>query len=198
MSRDSFFDVGNLAEAPVLRFVNVGTEKRAVADMRIYCAKLFRDAAGELKERPDSFWMNVSLWGSKAERAAKLLTKGARVCVIGELGQQKWVNQETGEQKSAFTVTASDVFLDLSRVSNIHWSESRGQHKAGAASDEPPEMDMPPVDAYEDAANMSGQSVSVEASQPDMSAASTSEPVAAAPIVAGKRNKGMKEVASAT
>lgn len=196
MSRDSFFDVGNLAEAPALRFVNVGTEKRAVADMRIYCAKLFRDAAGELKERPDSFWMNVSLWGSKAERAAKLLTKGARVCVIGELGQQKWVSQE-GEQKYAFTVTASDVFLDLSRVSNIHWSESRGQHKAGGASEAPPEMEMPPVDAYEDAANMGRQPVSVEASQSEVSAASAFEPVEPAPIVAGKRNKGMKEVASA-
>lgn len=190
MSRDSFIDVGNLAEAPVLRFVNVGTEKRSVADMRVYCAKYFRDATGELKERPDSFWINVSLWGSKAERAAKLLTKGARVCVIGELGQQKWVNQETGEQKSQFTVTASDVFLDLSRVSNINWTESRSQHKGSGASDVPPDMEMPPIGAYDDAANNNGQPVEANnaVSEPTMTEPTTP--------IAGKRTKGMKEASS--
>lgn len=178
MSRDSFFDVGNLAEAPLLRFVNVGTEKRAVADMRIYCAKYFRDAAGELKERADSFWINVSLWGSKGERAAKLLTKGARVCVVGELGQQKWVDKETGEQKFSFTVTASDVFLDLSRVSNIHWQE-RQSHSSDIAQ---PAMDLPPMDAYEDMPKPS-----------EATPSTVTEPAADAKQP-GKRNKGMKEV----
>ncbi len=187
MSRDSFFDVGNLADAPKLRFVNVGTEKRAVADMRVFCAKYTRDANGEIKERSDSFWMSVSLWGSKAERAAKLLTKGARVCVVGELGQQKWIDQETGELKYAFSVTASDVFLDLSRVNNIHWQESRAHAQATDAT--LPDMDMPPVEAYE-----SGSIVGVSDAINTDSSADALVVTAQQP---GKRNKGVKEMAQA-
>ena len=65
------------------------------------------------------FWINVSWFSRKAEFAATLLKKGAAVIVSGDLHVEFWTDQETGELRSSFKVSADEVSLDMRALSGV-------------------------------------------------------------------------------
>ena len=71
------------------------------------------------------FWLDTNLWGARGEAAARLLKKGARVVVSGELYEDTWQDKETGEDRSRVRLRAENVDLDLNRLDNVMW-RSRG------------------------------------------------------------------------
>jgi single-strand DNA-binding protein len=52
-----------------------------------------------------SIWFDVSIWGKRAQALAPYLTKGARVCVSGDLGTREY------NGKTYLTVKADQVTL---------------------------------------------------------------------------------------
>ena len=50
-------------------------------------------------------WFDVSIWGKRAGALASYLTKGSRVCVVGDLGTREY------EGKTYLTVRADQITL---------------------------------------------------------------------------------------
>ena len=116
---------GNLGNDPVLKYVDVAGEKRAVCELRIYFDRQVRDG-DEWKEQ-GGFWLDVAYWGRRAEQAGKLLAKGCRVSVLGTLVQETWVDKTTGEERHKLVLDADSVDLDLIRVDSVKFAEKRGE-----------------------------------------------------------------------
>ncbi len=109
---------GNLAEAPTLKTVEVGGEYRQVAQMRIYFDRPVPADEDDFKDK-GGFWLDVNCWGRRAQHAARVLPKGARVHVEGNLAQEIWKDRETGGDRSKLRLNADYIALDLSRVEAI-------------------------------------------------------------------------------
>ena len=114
---------GNLGSDPVLKWVDVAGEKRAVCELRVYFDRQIRD--GESWKEQGGFWLNISYWGKRAEIASKLLVKGCRVVVTGTLAQDTWADKDTGEEKNRLVLDADTVDLDLLRVESVRFAEKR-------------------------------------------------------------------------
>jgi single-strand DNA-binding protein len=68
----------------------------------------------EWKEETE--WSRVVTRGRLAEQCATALRKGSRVRIEGRLRTRSWEDRESGQQRSATEVIASDVmFLDARR-----------------------------------------------------------------------------------
>lgn len=105
-----FSGVGNLGTDPELHEVTVNGEDRQVAEMRVYFDRSVPKENGEYQDE-GGFWLTVSLWGARAEPAAKILKKGARVQVDGILREESW-DDEAGAAHCALRLTASRIGID--------------------------------------------------------------------------------------
>lgn len=128
---NTFTGVGNLGAAPSIRYVDVAAEgggkkeKRPVCDLRLYVDRRVPDGKGGFVDR-GGFWLTASLWGPRAEKAAALLSKGARVTVSGTLYVHAWTDKENGEERSELRLDADDVSLNLLRVEAVQFAPARG------------------------------------------------------------------------
>ncbi len=95
--------VGNLVEAPELRFTPQG---KAVANFTLAESKRVKDG-DTWKDGPATFW-KCSLWDTAAENITESLERGQRVIVVGEVAQRSFETRE-GEKRSVFEVTATEV-----------------------------------------------------------------------------------------
>ena len=115
---------GNLGDAPALKRVRVGDEQRPVLELSIYFDRRVPTGDGAFTEK-GGFWLNAILWGKRAEIAAPLLAKGARIHAIGELELETW--EDDGEQRTAFKLNLDSLTIDPLRVQQISYKESRGK-----------------------------------------------------------------------
>jgi single-strand DNA-binding protein len=122
---NEFRGTGNLGAAPTLKHVTVKGEDRPVCELRVFFDEYSRDDKGDIQQS-GGFWLSGSLWDRRAEAAAKLLRKGARVRVEGRLREETWVDKESGEEKSEFRLSIDDVFLALSRIESVQFKEKSG------------------------------------------------------------------------
>ena len=63
------------------------------------------------KERTSYF--DVDCFAALAEHVAGSVNKGDRVLITGRLGEQKWKDKTTGNDRSKVAITADDVALSL-------------------------------------------------------------------------------------
>jgi single-strand DNA-binding protein len=106
---NEFRGTGNIGQAPTLRTVKVNGEDRSVVDLRVYFDRriLMKDGS---YEDDGGFWLTVSVWGSRADNASKLLSKGMRIEVIGALRLETWENDI--EVRTEFRLTADKISID--------------------------------------------------------------------------------------
>lgn len=143
----TFIGKGNLGTKPALKYVDIKTseEARPVAEMRVYFDHRRPDGEGGYRDE-GGFWADVAIWGKKAECAARLLPKGARVCVFGTLYKQRWADKQTGEPREEDAVLADDITLDLLRVEEISLRPAKERDQpeiAEAATESGPETQVP-------------------------------------------------------
>jgi single-strand DNA-binding protein len=122
---NAFRGRGNLAAAPTLTHRTVNGEPRPVADLRVYFDRPVPDGEDGFTDR-GGFWLNVSLWGARAETAARVLTKGARVAAEGHLVQHAWTDEASGEARARLELRAERVDLDLVCVEQVTY-RAKGQ-----------------------------------------------------------------------
>jgi len=106
-----FSGTGNLGAEPSLKQVEVDGEDRSVADMRIYFDRQVRQDDGAFVE-DGGFWLTASIWGWRAEAAARLLPKGARVFARGRLREDAWEGDD-GETRTQLRLDADYLTVDL-------------------------------------------------------------------------------------
>lgn len=97
--------IGHLGRDPELRHTGTGT---AVCNFSLATSETW---GGEKK----TTWHNVTCWKGTAEAAAKYLTKGSMVCVVGSIEIQEYQTKD-GTQKQKTVIQARDVqFLDTKK-----------------------------------------------------------------------------------
>ena len=122
-----FLGRGNLGADPEIRYT-AGGENEPVCSLRIFFDRPKPDGNGGFEDK-GGFWLDTNLWGARGEAAARLLKKGARVLVTGELYEDTWQDRETGEDRSKVRLRAENVDLDLNRLDSVNW-RSQGNDDA--------------------------------------------------------------------
>lgn len=125
---NEFRGTGNLGDSPTLKTVMVAGKEKKVAELRVFFDDYKPDGNGGF-EQIGGFWLNVSVWDKRAEAAADILRKGARVMAIGRLTQSTWTDKETGDEKNSLQLNADDVFLSLSRIEKVEFRAKKEQRE---------------------------------------------------------------------
>jgi single-strand DNA-binding protein len=87
---------GNLTEDPEVRYTEAGIART-----------MLRVAVSVRRDGEASFF-TVVVWRDQAEHAARSLTKGSRVVVVGRLQQRAWT-AEDGSARSVVEVVAEEL-----------------------------------------------------------------------------------------
>ena len=56
-------------------------------------------------------WFNIDVWDKLAEFAGEYVKKGVQVAVDGRIGQNKWTDKDTGNERENFLIIASSIRL---------------------------------------------------------------------------------------
>lgn len=56
-------------------------------------------------------WYNIDVWDKQAEFASTYVKKGIQVAVEGRIGQNKWQDKTTGQDRESFIVVATGIRL---------------------------------------------------------------------------------------
>jgi len=96
---------------------------------------------GDEWESKVSFF-DVTIWGKTAESLAQYLTKGTRICIQGELEQERW--EKDGKPQSRVKITAHNIQLLGGGKGDKQEKVKIAQGDAGiSASEDVPEDDIP-------------------------------------------------------
>lgn len=113
-----FLGVGNIGSDPELKKIDAlekGKQPFVVCNLsvRFKRFKPSKDAESGFEDK-GGFWADVAVWGNKAQQVARLLKKGAAVCVKGELYEESWQDKE-GNEKTSIKINADGVYLLLNQ-----------------------------------------------------------------------------------
>lgn len=105
MSINSVSISGNLGRDPELRVTPTGT---SVLSLSVAVNDRIRDQqTGEWRDRAN--WVDVVVFGSRADGIAAFLAKGSKVAVSGRLRWSQWQDKQTGANRSKLEVVAGEV-----------------------------------------------------------------------------------------
>lgn len=105
MSINSVSISGNLGRDPELRVTPTGT---SVLSLSVAVNDRVRDQqTGEWRDRAN--WVDVVVFGSRADGIAPRLAKGSKVAVSGRLRWSQWQDKQTGANRSKLEVIADEV-----------------------------------------------------------------------------------------
>jgi len=100
------FLIGRLTRDPELRYTPSG---QAVASVRM---AVNREYVSKEEKREDTCFINLVIWGKRAEVWAEYLKKGSLIFVEGRLQYRQWETQDS-EKRSIVEVVVEDFqFLD--------------------------------------------------------------------------------------
>lgn len=117
---------GNLGADPEMRYLPSGD---AVVDLRLASSRPFkRKDSDEWDE--DTTWVNVTAFGSKAERVAEYASKGTPVIVEGRLRLETWEAKDGGGSRSRLSIVADKINPGARK-----FGESNGGGNGGGSSD---------------------------------------------------------------
>ena len=125
---NEFEGIGNLGMAPQLTIVDgLGeqNESRSVCNLRVYFDRQVPDRQdGGFKDK-GGFWITVDIWGFRADEAMRLLKKGSRIFVKGNLREESWTDESSGEVKKELRLTADSFFIDSLCVESLVFNTKR-------------------------------------------------------------------------
>lgn len=98
--------IGNLTRDIELSFLQNGTPKGNVS---IAVNRGKKSADGQWVEEASFF--DVLIWGQTAQNLQQYLTKGKKIAVCGYLKQDRWQDQQNGQNRSRIYIVAEDVQL---------------------------------------------------------------------------------------
>ena len=105
MSINSVSISGNLGRDPELRVTPTGT---SVLSLSVAVNDRVRDQqTGEWRDRAN--WVDVVVFGSRADAIAPRLAKGSKVVVSGRLRWSQWQDKQPGTNRSKLEVVADEV-----------------------------------------------------------------------------------------
>lgn len=134
---------GNLTRDPELRTTQSGT---SVLSMGVAVNERIK-RGDQWEDRPS--FVDVTVWGARAEALSKFLRKGLRVAVSGRLRQDRWQDAKTGENRSRLGIVADEV--------DVMTPRDRGQERQAPAQQQAQQAAIPyaappaaPADPYDE------------------------------------------------
>jgi single-strand DNA-binding protein len=127
-SFNKVIQLGNLTRDPEVRYAPNGT---AVASFSI-AVNDRKKVGDEWKDKVDYF--DVIAFGKQAESCGQYLFKGDAALIEGKLQQRRWVDKDTGQNRSKVEIVAQHVTFMPKRQGNGQGSSSQGQEEV------PPEV----------------------------------------------------------
>lgn len=122
--------IGRLTRDLGSRDYDFGYTSTGMANANISIASNRSVKRGEEWQEEVSYF-EVKIWGKIAEVLKPYLLKGKQVCVEGYLQQDRWVEKETGNNKSRIIVVAENVQL---LGGSKDGASSGGDHYSGSQS----------------------------------------------------------------
>lgn len=115
--------IGNLGADPDLRQTQGG---ESVLNMRLATANSYLDKAGVRQEHTE--WHTVLVWGKRADGLARILRKGTRIFVEGELRTREY---EKGGAKVRVTEVRADEIILCDGGPRDGQTSGQGQRRRG-------------------------------------------------------------------
>lgn len=130
MSINSVSISGNLGRDPELRVTPTGT---SVLSLSVAVNNRVRDQqTGEWRDRAN--WVDVVVFGSRADAIAPFLAKGSKVAVSGRLRWSQWQDKQTGANRSKLEVVAGEVVFLTPQQGQGYAQTAQAQQPAYQAS----------------------------------------------------------------
>ena len=120
--------VGRVGNDPDPRYFDDGNVvlNLSLAVRRKYHA-LERKACNIKTGEEETDWYGLEIWGRDAEYAAKYVTKGARIGVVGSLQLDEWTDKATGEHRNSAKIIVKDLdILETKAESELRQANKRG------------------------------------------------------------------------
>ena len=93
---------GNLGREPELRSTASGMQVLSFP----VCVSTRMKSGGEWRDKPN--WVDVTIFGQRAESLSRYLQKGSHVTVAGRLNQSTWETKD-GQKRSKLEVVCEDI-----------------------------------------------------------------------------------------
>lgn len=139
---------GNIGHGPELKSTQGGTPvlnfSVAVSDGRK------NQQTGQWEEI--THWIDVVMFGRRADSLSKILRKGMKVTVVGKLSQSKW-EDKNGNKRSKVEVIANDVELPprpKGDQSNNYTNQRQSSPQNGSQGFSGGYQQQPPMDVYDE------------------------------------------------
>lgn len=122
--------IGNLTNDPVKKKVRVAGEPRDIVEFRVF-SDVYKTVNDELVQDDDKCTgVDVTIWLERlGDQVHKLLRKGARVRVSGDMILNRYEDQESGQARAGLRMTADSCDLVLTRIESIQFKASRSQRE---------------------------------------------------------------------
>jgi len=102
MSLNRVVLVGRLTADPEMKYTPSGVP---VASLRIAVNRITKNDQGEY----EADFFNVTAWRRTAEFCSNYLTKGRLISLDGRLQTRSWVDQASGQKRTAFEIVAENI-----------------------------------------------------------------------------------------
>ena len=96
---------GRLVRDPEVRYTQTG---KAVASFTLAVNRRFSRSADQ---QQTADFIPIVVWDKLAEFAGEYVKKGVQVAVDGRIGQNKWTDKATGNERENFLIIASSIRL---------------------------------------------------------------------------------------
>ena len=124
-----------LAKNPELKYVGQGDDKQPVCEMRV---RMLNSKQKKNSEDwiDNGFWVQVSVWGKFAEPTSKLLQKGDRIFLTGDMVEKTWPdNEDAAVEHSQLDINTNYVFPYLPDLESLRYKPRKAKDD-NAAQDE--------------------------------------------------------------
>ena len=102
MSLNRVVLVGRLTADPEMKYTPSGVP---VASLRIAVNRITKNDQGDY----EADFFNVTAWRRTAEFCSNYLTKGRLISLDGKLQTRSWVDQASGQKRTAFEIVAENI-----------------------------------------------------------------------------------------
>jgi single-strand DNA-binding protein len=102
MSLNRVVLVGRLTADPEMKYTPTGVP---VASLRIAVNRISKNEQGDY----EADFFNVTAWRRTAEFCSNYLTKGRLISLDGRLQTRSWVDQASGQKRTAFEIVADNI-----------------------------------------------------------------------------------------
>ena len=104
--------VGTLGQEPTA--MGSGVRLRVAQNNRV------KNATTGLWEDGETSWYTVKAWRNVAEQSKIALQKGQEIIVVGELREETWTDNKTGEKRSSYEITADHIGVTTYSLTKNH------------------------------------------------------------------------------